>query len=105
MKLLELFPALQKIFDWYFNMDNLKRIQMNYIIVLILLITYIYYSHQTYVANITILSTRIDTINNSRTQEQEKYTAKLEYYTDKFNNLLVILIEQRKELKEIKEDK
>ena len=51
-----------------------------------------------------LLSNRNDTINNSRTKEQEKYTTKLEYYTDKFNHLLEILIQQRKEREQLKNE-
>lgn len=46
---------------------------------------------------------RVDAVNNSRSLEQWSYTKKLEYYTDKFNNLLEILLKERK--KEIDEDK
>ena len=105
MKFLDLLSAIPKLFDWYFNMDILKRIQMNYITIIVLILSYFYYSNQEHVETVNILSNRIDAINNSRSKEQEKYTAKLEYYTDKFNNLLVVLIEQKKELKQIKEEK
>lgn len=105
MKILELFSAIPKLFDWYLNMDTIKRFHINYITVIISLLTYFYYTNKNYAENTTLLTNRIDTINNSRTKEQEKYTAKLEFYTDKFNNLLVVLIEQRKEIKQIKEEK
>lgn len=105
MKFFELFSAIPKLFDWYFGMDSLKRIQLNFITIIAIILTYIYYTQKAYAENITILSSRIDTINNSRTKEQEKYTAKLEFYTDKFNNLLEVLIEQRREIKQIKEEK
>lgn len=105
MKVFYLFTAIPKVFDWYFGMDSLKRIQLNFITLIAIILTYIYYTQKSYAENMAILSTRIDTINNSRTKEQEKYTAKLEFYTDKFNNLLEMLIEQRKEIKQIKEEK
>ena len=105
MKFLELLSAIPKIFDWYFGMDSIKRIQLNFIVVLTLLFTYIYYTNKAYAENITILTTRLDTVNNSRTKEQEKYTAKLEYYTDKFSELLLKIDKQKEELKQIKEEK
>lgn len=105
MKFLELLSAIPKLFDWYFNMDSLKRIQLNYITLIALILTYIYYTQQNYAENMAILSNRVDTTNNARAKEQEKYTAKLEFYTDKFNNLLVMVIDQRKEIKQIKEEK
>lgn len=105
MKFLELFTAIPKLFDWYFNMESIRRVQLNFIVVLGLVFTYIYYTNKAYAENITILSTRIDTINNSRTKEQEKYTAKLEYYTDKFSDLLFKIDRQKEELKQLKEEK
>lgn len=105
MKFLELFTLIPKIFDWYFNMENLRRVQLNFIVVLCLLFTYIYYTNKAYAENITILATRLDNSNDARAKEQEKYTAKLEYYTDKFSELLFKIDKQKEELKQIKEDK
>lgn len=105
MKLLDYFREIPKLFDWYFLMLPIKRIQMNYIIILSIVSTLAYYNDKRHNENYAILSARIDSVNNNRTKEQEKYTAKLEFYTDKFNNLLVVLIEQRKEIEQIKKDK
>ncbi|MEO8534257.1 MAG: hypothetical protein ABI441_10915 [Flavobacterium sp.] len=105
MKFLEIFSAIPKIFDWYFGMESTKRIQLNFIVVLMLLFTYIYYTNKAYADNITILANRLDTANDSRAKEQEKYTAKLEYYTDKFSELLFKLDKQKEELKQIKDEK
>lgn len=105
MNLLDFFTAIPKLFDWYLAMPIIKRIQINYITIIALLIGYIYYTNQHHIAAEASLSARIDIINNSRSKEQEGYAAKLEYYTEKFNGLLVVLIEQNKELKQIKEEK
>lgn len=105
MKFLELFTLIPKLFDWYFNMENIRRVQLNFIVVLCLLFTYIYYTNKAYAENITILATRLDNANDSRAKEQEKYTTKLEYYTDKFSELLFKIEKQKEELKQIKEDK
>ncbi|MDR6844499.1 hypothetical protein [Flavobacterium granuli] len=101
MKILDYFRELPKIFDWYFLLPQIKRIQLNYIILLATVMSIAYYNDKRHRENYTILSTRIDAINNSRTQEQEKYTTKLVYYTDKFNHLLELLIQQREKRAEL----
>lgn len=105
MKILDFFKEIPKLLDWYFLLPQLKRIQLNYIIILSIVFTMAYYNDKRHNENYAILSARIDNVNNNRAKEQEKYTAKLELYTDKFNSLLVVLIQQRKEIKQIKEDK
>lgn len=104
MNLIEIFSAIPRLFDWYLAMPLIKRIQINYITLLALVIGFSYYNDKRHTDNYAVLSSRIDSINNSRAKEQEKYTAKLEYYTDKFNSLLVVLIQQKKEIKQIKEE-
>jgi hypothetical protein len=104
MKFLDYLLRLPQIFDWYFKLPALKRIQLNYIVLLTFVVTLSYYNDQQHRANYTILSTRVDTINNARSKEQEKYTAGLEYYTDKLNHLLEILIKQKEEIKQIKNE-
>ena len=104
MKILDFFREIPKLFDWYFLLPALKRIQMNYIILIALIITLSYYNDKRHRDNYTVLSARNDTIINSRTKEQEKYTAKLEFYTDKFNHLLEILMQQKKEKEQINKD-
>lgn len=104
MKILDFFREIPKLFDWYFLLPQLKRIQLNYIVLITSVITLSYYNDKRHRNNYTVLSARNDTINNSRTKEQEKYTAKLEFYTDKFNNLLELLIQQRKEREQIKNE-
>jgi hypothetical protein len=105
MKILDFFKEIPKLFDWYFLLPQIKRIQLNYIIILTVVMILAYYNDKRHSENYAILSARIDSVNNNRAKEQEKYTTKLEYYTDKFNSLLVVLIQQRKEIKQIKEDK
>jgi hypothetical protein len=104
MKILDYFREIPKLFDWYFLLSQLKRTQLNYIILIASIITISYYNDKQHRENYIVLSNRNDTINNSRTKEQEKYTAKLEFYTDKFNHLLEILIQQRKEREQLKNE-
>jgi hypothetical protein len=104
MKFLDYLLQLPKIFDWYFNLPAIKRIQLNYIALLSFVILLSYYNDQLHRKNYSDLSARIDIINNSRSQEQEKYTAGLQYYTDKLNHLLEILIKQKEEIKQIKKE-
>lgn len=101
MKFLDYFREIPKLFDWYFQLPQLKRIRLNNIAVIVFLILLSYYNDKLHRENYTVLSNRNDTINNSRTKEQEKYTAKLEFYTDKFNHLLELLIQQRKEREQL----
>jgi hypothetical protein len=104
MKILDFFREIPKLFDWYFLLPQLKRLQLNYIILIASVITISYYNDKRHRENYIVLSARNDTINNSRTKEQEKYTSKLEFYTDKFNHLLELLIQQRKEREQIKNE-
>ena len=104
MKLLDLFRELPKLFDWYFLLPALKRLQLNYLILIAFVITLSYYNDKRHRDNYMVLSARNDTTNNSRTKEQEKYTAKLEFYTDKFNHLLELLIQQKKEREQLKKE-
>lgn len=102
MKFLDYLKDIPNLVNWYFQLQLHKRVQLNYIILLATVMTIAYYNDKQHRNNYTVLSTRIDTINNARTQEQEKYTTKLVYYTDKFNHLLEILIQQREERAELK---
>ena len=104
MKFLDYILQFPKLFDWYFKLPALKRIQLNYIVVLTGVVIISYYNDQQHRDNYTVLSNRIDTINNARSQEQEKYTTGLRYYTDKFNYLLELLIKQREEIKQINKE-
>ncbi len=104
MKFLDYLREFPKLFDWYFQLPQLKRIRLNNIVIIVFLIFLSYYNDKLHRENYTVLSNRNDTINNSRTKEQEKYTAKLEFYTDKFNHLLELLIQQRKEREQLKNE-
>jgi len=91
-----------RIFTWYFTLTAIKRIQVNYVVLLIFVITISYLNDKQHRENYMALSNRNDIINNSREKEQAKYTLKLEFYTDKFNHLLEVLIHQREARQEIK---
>jgi hypothetical protein len=104
MKFLDYLREFPKLFDWYFQLPQLKRIRLNNIVIIVCLIFLSYYNDKLHRENYTLLINRNDTINNSRTKEQEKYTAKLEFYTDKFNHLLELLIQQRKEREQLKNE-
>lgn len=97
MKILDFFSEIPKLFDWYFRLPQLKRIQLNYIVLISLIIILSYYNDKQHRDNYAVLSARIDSVNNSRAKEQEKYTTKLEYYTDKFNHLLEILLQKKEQ--------
>lgn len=103
MKILDYFKEIPKLFDWYFLLTPIKRIQLNYIILLGLITFLAYKNDERHRQNYAVLSARIDSVNDNRSKEQEKYTGKLEYYTEKFNHLLEIVIQQNKEVKQIKE--
>jgi hypothetical protein len=105
MTLSEFFEKFPKLADWYLGLAPVKRIQLNYIFILAITITLSYYNDKRHRENYTALSARIDVINDTRSKEQERYTAKLEFYTDKFNNLLEILIQQRQKIERIEEEK
>lgn len=97
MKILDFLLGIPKFFDWYFQLQPIKRMNLNYIALITAIITLSYYNDKQHRDNYTILSDRIDATNDSRTKEQEKYTQKLEYYTDKFNHLLEVLLQQKRE--------
>lgn len=104
MKLMEFLKQIPGLFDWYFKLSALKRIQLNYIVLLFAVLTLFYFNDKLHRENFNALSLRIDTINNSRAKEQEKYTARLEFYTEKFNNLLEMLLRQEKKIDSIKQN-
>lgn len=91
-------------FKWYFSLQPIKRIQFNYIVIIAILISILYFNDSKHRENYTKLNDRFDTVSNNRYKEQEKYTANLRFYTDKFNNLLERLIEQKQKIEEIREE-
>lgn len=97
MKLIEWFKAIPTLFDWYFKLTQIKRIQFNYIVIIAVLLTIFYYNDAKHRETNLALTTRVDSVNSNREKEQEKYTKKLEYYTDKFNGLLEMLIAKKTE--------
>lgn len=104
MKLLDYITQIPKLFDWYFKLSALKRIQLNYICILAAVVLLAYYNDKLHRENNAALAARIDTINDARSTEQEKYTASLRFYTDKFNALLEKLLQQNQEIKKIKNE-
>lgn len=104
MKILEYFKEIPKLFDWYFGLSQSRRMNLNYIIIIIAIVAAGYWNDKKHNEYNTVLTNRIDTINNLRAKEQERYTIKLESYTDKFNRLLEKLIEQKKEVEKLKND-
>lgn len=104
MKLFEFLKQIPGLFDWYFKLSPLKRIQLNYIVLLFCVLTLFYFNDKFHRENLNSLSIRIDLINDSRAKEQEKYTARLEFYTEKFNNLLEMLLRQEKKIEAIKKE-
>ena len=94
---------IKGVLDWYFQLKPHQKIQVNYLTLITSLILLAYANDRQHRENHILLSNRIDIVNNNRSLEQGHYTKKLEYYTDKFNNLLEVLLEERR--KEIEEDK
>ena len=104
MKILDFFRELPKLFDWYFQLPQLKRIRLNNMAVLVFLIFLSYYNDKLHRENYTVLSNRNDISNDGRAKDQKEHNAKLEFYTDKFNHLLELLLQQEKERKQIKNE-
>ncbi|MFY0481447.1 hypothetical protein ACI6PS_02480 [Flavobacterium sp. PLA-1-15] len=105
MKILAYFEKIPQLFDWYFRLPQLKRIQFNYIVLLVAIIAAAYYNDKRHRDNYNILSARVDTVNDLRAKEQEGYKKSLEFYTDKFNNLLEKLILSDKGSEKINSEK
>jgi hypothetical protein len=101
--LVEYFKEIEKLFDWYFHLTQIKRIQLNYIIVLICLATLTYKNDEQHRKNYSILSARIDTITNARAKEQREYAKSLQLYFEKVTSLLEKSLKQKEELQQIKE--
>lgn len=101
MKISEYFDKVPALFDWYFKLVPLKRIQLNYIFLIALILFFTYKNDSKHRENYNILIGRLDSATNSRAEDQEKYSKKLEFYTDKFNHLLEILIKQERKIDQI----
>lgn len=105
MTIREWLSQIPVFFKWYFSLDQLKRIQFNYLVIIAVLIATIYLNDARHRESYSELFNRTNNIIDNRYKEQEKYTAKLEFYTDKFNKLLEKLIEQRQKIEEIRTEK
>lgn len=104
MKFIEFLKELPSVFDWYFKLHAIKRIQLNYIVLIFIIMSLTYFNDKLHRETIASLTLRIDTINDSRSADQEKYAARMEYYTEKFNGLLEILLIQEKRIERLKND-
>jgi hypothetical protein len=96
---------ITKLLDWYFHLTPSKKMQMNYMVVIVVILYFTYKNNEQHRENYNVLSVRIDSINNARSREQRAYTKNLEFYTEKFSSLLEKLLIQKEEIKQIKEKK
>lgn len=96
---------ITKLLDWYFHLAPSKKIQLNYMVVVVTILYLTYKNNEQHRENYNVLSVRIDSINNARSKEQRAYTKNLEFYTEKFSGLLEKLLVQKEEIKQIKEKK
>jgi hypothetical protein len=101
MSISENIQEVSKLFSWYLQLTYIKRIQVNYTILLFGVITMSYFNDKQHRENYTALSIRNDIINNSREREQAKYTHQLEFYTNKFNHLLEVSIRKNENKKDV----
>lgn len=101
--LVEYFKEIEKLFDWYFHLTQIKRIQFNYIAILISLATLAYKNDEQHRKNYSAMCARVDIISNARAQEQKEYAESLQIYFEKVTSLLEKSLRQKEELKQIKE--
>lgn len=103
--LVEYFKEIEKLFDWYFHLAPIKRIQLNFIIILVCLAYLTYKNDEQHRENYRILSVRTDSISNARSKEQKEYTKSIQLYTEKYYELWEKLLKQKEEVQQIKEKK
>lgn len=101
--LVEYFKEIEKLFDWYFHLTPIKRIQLNYIVILGFLAYLAYKNDEQHKENYIMLSLRIDSVNNARAKEQREYTENLKFFTEKFSDLSKELLYQKERVQQIKE--
>lgn len=101
--LIEYLKEFQKLFDWYFQLTQIKRTQLNNWIVIAFLLYLTYKNDEQHRINYKVLSDRIDTINNARAKEQGEYVKGLEFFTKKYSDLFEKLLSQKQEIQQIKE--
>lgn len=102
MKINEYIDKIPKLFDWYFQLVPTKRIQLNYIVIIAVIVSLAYKNDRRHQENSDLLSAKLDAINNERAKDQKEYAKNLEFYVEKFNHLLEMLILQEKEINKIK---
>jgi len=103
--LVEYFKEIEKLFDWYFHLTPIQRIQLNHIVILIFLAFLTYKNDEQHRKNNFVLRAGIDATNNARSREQKEYIENLKYFTEKYSNLYEKLLRQREEMQQIKEKK
>jgi len=104
MKFLDLFNQIPRLYNWYSDLSPTKRKDFNYIILLIASWSILVYNDRQHRENNTILTDRIDSVNNLRSKDQERYTGNLEYYTNSFKSFSEQILKQKEEIKNIKKD-
>ena len=103
-KLIEFLGKAPQIIDWYFGLTPTRRMNLNYITIITVIVTASYYNDHKHNENYTAISNRIDAVNNLRSKEQERYTVKLESYADKFKDVFEKITLQKNEVKQLKQE-
>lgn len=104
MKITEYIDKIPKLFDWYFQLVPTKRIQLNYIVIISIILFLAYKNDSRHQENYNELSAKLDKVNNERAKDQKDYAKNLEFYVEKFNHLLEMLIHQENEINKMKEE-
>lgn len=100
--LVEYFKEFQKLFDWYFQLTQIKRTHLNYWILIVFLVYLSYRNDVQHRENYTDLFVRIDAVNIARAKDQKEYAKSLQIYFDKVTDLLEKFLQQKEEIKQIK---
>ena len=104
MNLLEIFNTVPKVFNWYARLTPKNQTRFNHIVVLIASWVLFYFNDQQHRKNNALLTIGINNVNNLRSQEQDRYTTKLERYADKFQSFAEKQDKQEKEINQIKKE-
>jgi len=102
---IETVEKIPKLYNWYSKMSPENRIQFIYIVLLVASWTILYFNDSQHKANNAALTIGINRVNDLRSKDQERYTTNLEFYTNKFADIFERQLEQKEEIKQIKEDK
>lgn len=101
--LVEYLKEFQSLFDWYFQLTQIKRTHLNYWIVIAFFIYLAYKNDAQHRENYTALFVRIDAVNTARAKDQKEYAKSLQIYFDKVTSLLEKSLQQKEEIEQIKE--